>query len=76
MIPAIVEHVRLAHNREPLCGPSIAVGDLIYRQGFNWRVTKIYPDGGYEVVPLISFQVKYRLGQWEATELNGKQERR
>lgn len=62
----IVEHVRSVHGREPLSGPVLAVGDLIYRQGINWRVVKIYPNGDYEIVPLISFQVEYRLGEWKA----------
>lgn len=68
--PAIAEHVRSVHGREPLCGPVLAVGDLIRRHGFNWRVTKIHPNGDYEIVPLISFQVEYRLGHWEATDVH------
>lgn len=64
--PAIAEHVRSAHGREPMSGPVLAVGDLIRHRGLNWRVTKIHTDGSYEIVPLISIQVEYRMGQWES----------
>lgn len=64
--PAIAEHVRATHGREPMSGPELAVGDLIHRQGLNWRVTKIHADGSYEIVPLISIEVEYRMGQWES----------
>lgn len=72
--PAIVDHVRVVHNREPLCGPVLAIGDLVRRQGINWRVTKIHENGTYDAIPLISLQVEYRVDsrQWEVTpDLNG-----
>jgi len=64
--PAMAEHVRQAHGREPLSGPNLAAGDIVRHQGLNWRVLEILPDGRCKMVPMISINVEYRMGQWEA----------
>lgn len=61
----IAAHVQAEHNREPLSGRQLAVGDIIQHKGVDCRVEEILPNDNVLVRPLswpsLSINVEYRV---------------